>query len=88
MNRAGSKLPLWIIAIGIVVAALLGYVALARFAAQQLVLTGIVVLLGWLGYLAIRAVTREPAAKRVSRSATSWSRGSDSMHRAVISSRG
>ena len=54
------KVPLWIIAIGIVVAALLGYVALARFAAQQLVLTGIVVLLGWLGYLAIRAVTREP----------------------------
>jgi potassium efflux system protein len=30
------KVPLWIIAIGIVVAALLGYVALARFAAQQL----------------------------------------------------
>jgi potassium efflux system protein len=54
------KVPLWTIAIGIVVAALLGYVALARFAAQQLVLTGIVVLLGWLGYLAIRAVTREP----------------------------
>jgi len=54
------KLPLWIIAIGIVVVALLGYVALARFAAQQLVLTGLVVLLGWLGYLAIRAVTREP----------------------------
>jgi potassium-dependent mechanosensitive channel len=54
------KVPLWIIAIGIVVASLLGYVALARFAAQQLVLTGIVVLLGWLGYLAIRAVTREP----------------------------
>ena len=53
---------MWIIAIGIVVAALLGYVALARFAAQQLVLTGIVVLLGWLGYLAIRAVTREPTA--------------------------
>ena len=57
------KLPLWIIAIGIVVAALLGYVALARFAAQQLVLTGLVVLLGWLGYLAIRAVTREPAQR-------------------------
>lgn len=54
------KLPLWIIALGIVAAALLGYVALARFAAQQLVLTGIVVLLSWLGYLAIRAVTREP----------------------------
>ena len=54
------KIPLWIIALGIVVVALLGYVSLARFIAQQLVLTGIVVLLGWLGYLAIRAVTREP----------------------------
>jgi potassium-dependent mechanosensitive channel len=54
------KLPLWVIAIGIVVAALAGYVALARFATQQLVLTGIVVLVGWLGYLAIRAFTREP----------------------------
>ena len=54
------KLPLWVAAVGIVVAALLGYVALARFATQQLVLTGIVALLGWLGYLAIRAFTREP----------------------------
>ncbi len=54
------KIPLWLIAIGIVTAALLGYVALARFVAQQLVLTGLVVLLTWLGYLAIRAFTREP----------------------------
>jgi small-conductance mechanosensitive channel len=54
------KLPLWIAALGIVVTALMGYAALARFAAQQLLLTGIVVLLGWLGYLAIRAFTREP----------------------------
>ena len=54
------KLPLWIVAIGIVIAALLGYAALARFASQQLVLTGIVVLLCWLGHLAIRAFTREP----------------------------
>jgi small-conductance mechanosensitive channel len=54
------KLPLWIIALGIIAAALMGYVALARFAAQQLLLTGMVVLLGWLGYLAIRAFTREP----------------------------
>jgi potassium-dependent mechanosensitive channel len=53
------KLPLWAIAIGIVAAVLSGYVALARFAAQQLVLTGIVALVGWLGYLAIRAFTRE-----------------------------
>jgi small-conductance mechanosensitive channel len=54
------KVPLWMIAAAIVAAALLGYVALARFIAQQLVLTGLVVLLTWLGYLAIRAFTREP----------------------------
>jgi potassium efflux system protein len=54
------KLPLWAMAIGILATALSGYVALARFLAQQLVLTGIVVVVGWLAYLAIRAVTREP----------------------------
>jgi potassium-dependent mechanosensitive channel len=53
------KLPLWIVALGIVVVALSGYAALARFAAQQLLVTGIVALLVWLGYLAIRAFTRE-----------------------------
>ena len=53
------KLPLWIVALGIVVAALAGYAALARFAAQQLLVTGFVALLAWLGYLAIRAFTRE-----------------------------
>jgi small-conductance mechanosensitive channel len=57
--------PRWLaaalaVALGIVAAALPGYVALARFVAQQLVLTGIVALVGWLGYLAIRAFTREP----------------------------
>jgi small-conductance mechanosensitive channel len=59
------KLPLWIVAIVIVATALLGYVALARFIAQQLVLTGLVVLLTWLGYLAIRAMTREPPQHRI-----------------------
>ena len=54
------KLPLWAMAIGIIATALCGYVALARFLAQQLVLTGIVVVVGWLAYLAIRAITREP----------------------------
>jgi small-conductance mechanosensitive channel len=54
------KLPLWVIAVGIIATALLGYVALARFLAQQLVLTGVVVVVGWLAYLAIRALTREP----------------------------
>jgi potassium-dependent mechanosensitive channel len=57
------KLPLWVVAIAIIATALAGYVALARFLAQQLVLTGIVVVVGWLAYLAIRAVTREPAQR-------------------------
>ena len=59
-NPRWLKAPLWIIAFSIIAAALLGYVALARFIAQQLVMTGIVVVLVCLGYLAIRAVTREP----------------------------
>jgi small-conductance mechanosensitive channel len=58
------KLPLWAIAFGILGFALLGYVALARFIAQQLVMTGIVIAVGWLLYLAIRAVTREPLQRR------------------------
>jgi small-conductance mechanosensitive channel len=44
--------------------ALFGYVALARFVAQQLVMTGIVLVVWWLLYLAIRAVTREPQQRR------------------------
>jgi small-conductance mechanosensitive channel len=54
------KLPLWVVALTILGFALLGYVALARFIAQQLVMTGIVVAVGCLLYLAIRAITREP----------------------------
>jgi len=54
------KVPLWLIALGIIGLAVLGYVALARFVAQQVVMTGIVVVVCWLLYLAIRAVTREP----------------------------
>lgn len=56
------KVPLWILAVAIVAGSLTGYVALARFVAQQLVMTGIVVLVFALLYLAIRAITREPAA--------------------------
>jgi potassium efflux system protein len=56
------KLPLWVLAIGIVAGSVTGYVALARFVAQQLVMTGIVVLVTGLLFLAIRALTREPAA--------------------------
>ncbi len=58
------KVPLWLIALGILAFAVLGYVALARFIAQQLVLTGIVIAVGCLLYLAIRAVTREPQQRR------------------------
>jgi potassium efflux system protein len=58
------KLPLWLIALSILAFALLGYVALARFIAQQLVMTGIVVAVGCLLYLAIRAMTREPQQRR------------------------
>ena len=56
------KIPLWVLAIGIVAGSVTGYVALARFVAQQLVMTGIVVLVTGLLFLAIRALTREPAA--------------------------
>ncbi len=54
------KYPLWVAAVCIIVAALTGYVALARFAAQQLVMTGVVALVATLLFLAIRAFTREP----------------------------
>jgi small-conductance mechanosensitive channel len=58
-SPAWLKLPLWLVVLGILGLALLGYVALARFVAQQLVLTGVVALVWWLLYLAIRAVTRD-----------------------------
>ena len=58
------KLPLWLIALSILGLALLGYVALASFLAQQLVMTGIVVVVSWLLYLAIRAVTRDTQQRR------------------------
>jgi potassium-dependent mechanosensitive channel len=54
------KLPLWAVAFAILGFALMGYVALARFIAQQLVMTGLVIAVGCLLYLAIRAITREP----------------------------
>ena len=53
------KIPLAAIAASILVTSCIGYLALGRFIAQQLVLTGIVVLVAGLLYLAIRAVTRE-----------------------------
>jgi small-conductance mechanosensitive channel len=56
------KIPLWMLAFAILAGSVTGYVALARFVAQQLVMTGIVALVTAILYLAIRAVTREPAA--------------------------
>lgn len=52
------KLPLWIAALAIVACCLFGYVALGRFLAQQMVMTGVVGLVATLLYLAIRAFTR------------------------------
>jgi potassium-dependent mechanosensitive channel len=61
---AAVKLPLWLIATAILGLALIGYVALARFIAQQMVMTGIIVVVGWLFYLAVRAVTRDTQRRR------------------------
>ena len=55
------KYPLMIALLAIVGTSLLGYVALGRFIAQQIVMTGIVGLVVMLLYLAIRAFTREGA---------------------------
>ena len=58
------KLPLWIAAAAIMLACLLGYVALGRFGAQQLVMTGVAALVATLLFLAIRAFTRESGQGR------------------------
>lgn len=56
------KLPLWLVTVAITVLCLSGYVALGRFLAQQVVMTGIVGLIAMLIFLAIRAFTREGTA--------------------------
>ncbi len=56
------KIPMWFAAAAIMVACLTGYVALGRFMAQQIVMTGVVVLIATLLFLAIRAFTRESNA--------------------------
>ena len=58
------KLPLLAVALVIFGASALGYVALGRFVAQQLVLTGLIFSIASLLYLAIRSVTREHANGR------------------------
>lgn len=58
------KGPLWVAVSGIILACLLGYVALGRFLAQQIMMTGIIALVAILLYLAIRAFTRESSNGR------------------------
>src|SRR6185503_18314457 len=52
------KLPLWVLAIAIIASSAIGYVALGRYIAQQIVLTGTVLAIAGLFYLGVRAVTR------------------------------
>lgn len=56
------KLPLWLVTASIFALSLMGYVALGRFLAQQVVMTGIVGLVAILIFFAIRAFTREGTA--------------------------
>jgi small-conductance mechanosensitive channel len=58
------KLPLCAVALAIVVASLLGYVALGRFLAAQVILVGSGIVLVLLLHLAIRAVVRDPTDAR------------------------
>jgi potassium-dependent mechanosensitive channel len=58
------KLPLWMLTLGIIAASAIGYVALGRFISQQIVLTGTVMAIAGLFYLAVRAVTRERSGER------------------------
>jgi len=57
------KLPLLVVAIGIVAVALAGYVALSRFVAGQVVITGSAVVLVLLLHLAIRTIERATASE-------------------------
>ena len=58
------KLPLWVAAGAIILACLLGYVALGRFLSQQIMMTGVIALVATLLFLAIRAFTRESSNGR------------------------
>lgn len=58
------KLPLWVLVLGIIVASSAGYVALGRYVAHQIVLTGTVLAIAGLFYLGLRAMTREVAGQR------------------------
>ncbi len=52
------KVPLWVLTLLILATTLLGYLALGRFIAQQLVLTGTVIVAAGLIYLTICSITR------------------------------
>ena len=52
------KLPLWVLTILILATTLFGYLALGRFIAQQLVLSGTVIVAAGVIYLTIRSITR------------------------------
>ncbi len=58
------KAPLWVAALGIIGLCVTGYIALGRFLAQQLVMTGVVGLVALLLCLAIRAYTRGNTTSR------------------------
>ncbi|MEQ1653966.1 MAG: DUF3772 domain-containing protein, partial [Hyphomicrobium sp.] len=58
------KIPLWVAAGAIILACLLGYVALGRFLSQQIMMTGVIALVATLLFLAIRAFTRESSTGR------------------------
>ena len=58
LSPAWIKLPLWLIVAAIVATSAAGYVALGRFIAQQVVLTGTILAFAGLTYLAVRSATR------------------------------
>jgi potassium-dependent mechanosensitive channel len=58
------KLPLWLLALGIIIASAIGYVALGRYISHQIVQTGTVLAVTGLFYLGLRAMTREVAGER------------------------
>ncbi|MEO8651520.1 MAG: DUF3772 domain-containing protein [Hyphomicrobiaceae bacterium] len=55
------KIPLLVLALIIMASSAIGYVALGRYVAQQIVLTGTVLAIAGLFYLGVRAVTRRRA---------------------------
>jgi potassium efflux system protein len=59
MRPYAIKIPLLLVALAIIATSLLGYVALGRFIAGQVVVTGSVIVLALLLHLAIRALTTE-----------------------------